>query len=211
MTNPKARGVVPRAVTIRGVRYPTVRDAAAAFGIHPGTLSRRLRDAWDIEESIGARPHVKQMPGRALTYKGKTYPSIKTLAAAVGVEASTLQARLAKGRTVQQAVEFTPRRTGNRKPLRFRNRSYPSGEALAAENGLTWSVVSRRVRRGWTMAQALAVDPAPPRFRNFAGHARKQHWKKVQVIDGRRLPAANAGETGCTSSQTSVVARSTSV
>ena len=43
-------------------------------------------------------------------------------------------------------------------------------------------------------AQALDLEPAPPRFRNFDGHAREQHWKQVQVIAGRRLPAASAGE-----------------
>lgn len=194
MTNPKARGAVPREVTIRGVRYRTVREAAAAFDVHPGTLSRRLRDGWDIEEAIGFKRHVKKMPGRSLVHAGKRYPSIKALAEAVGVQAGTLQARLAKGRSVHEAVEFAPRRAGNRKAVRFKGRIYSSGKALAERHGLTWSVVSRRVLRGWTMAQALGVDPVPPRFRNFAGHARKQHWKKVQVIDGRKLPKANAGE-----------------
>jgi len=194
MPNPHAKGAVPKPVTVDGVRYESIRAAAGALRLHPTTLARRLRDGWSLPEAIGRRPHRKRMPGRSLTYMGKIYPSIKALAAGIGVEASTLQARLSKGRSVVEAVEFAPRRVGHRKTIEFDGRTYCSSEALAAEYGLTWSVVSRRVKRGWTMPQALGVEPKPPRFRDFEGHARSQHWKEVQEIDGRRLPGASAGE-----------------
>jgi len=194
MSNPFAQGAVPKPVVIGGVRYPSISAAALALELHPTTLARRLRDGWDIDEAIGAKPHRKTMPGRRLRYRGKTYPSIRALAKEVGAKPATLQARLAKGRSVRQAVEFEPRRVGHRKPVKFAGMVYDSSEQLAARHGLRWGVVSRRVGRGWTTEQALGIAPPPPRFRDFEGHARSQLWKKVQVINGRQLPAAAAGE-----------------
>jgi hypothetical protein len=42
--------------------------------------------------------------------------------------------------------------------------------------------------RGWTLEQALGVQDAPPRFRNFEGHARDHKWKEVRVTDGKTEP-----------------------
>ena len=52
----------------------------------------------------------------------------------------------------------------------------------------------KRLCSGWTSEQAVNVSEPPPRFRNFQGHAREQHWKTVQTINGRCLPGAGAGE-----------------
>ena len=194
MSNPFAHGAVPKPVIVGGIRYPSITSAALALGLHPTTLARRLRDGWDIDEAIGAKPHRKTMPGQRLRYRGTTYPSIRALAKEVGVRSATLQARLAKGCSVRQAVEFQAHRVGHRKSVEFAGVVYESREKLAAKHGLRWGVVSRRVGRGWTMPQALGIDPPPPRFRDFEGHARNQFWKKVQQIDGRQLPAAETGE-----------------
>lgn len=189
-----AGGAVPKPVIVGDTRYPSVNAAARALGLHPVTLARRLRDGWDLDEAIGAKPHRKSGHGLRVRYGGKTYPSVRALAIAIGIRPATLQARLAKGRSISEAVRFQARRVGHPKPLTFRGATYASGHSLAAMHGMTWSVVSRRVGRGWTMEQALGIDPPPPRFRDFEGHARSQLWKKVQEIDGRQLPATEAGQ-----------------
>lgn len=38
------------------------------------------------------------------------------------------------------------------------------------------------------MEQALGLEPPPPRFRNFEGHARERKWKEVRIADGRVEP-----------------------
>jgi hypothetical protein len=38
-----------------------------------------------------------------------------------------------------------------------------------------------RIKRGWTSEQALEVVDAPPRFRNFEGHARDTKWKNERT------------------------------
>ena len=38
------------------------------------------------------------------------------------------------------------------------------------------------------MEQALQIEPAPPRFRDFEGHARDHKWKEVRVAEGKFEP-----------------------
>ena len=75
----------------------------------------------------------------------------------------------------------------------FRGRTYASREELCAEFGQRWSNVQRRVNRGWTMEQGLLIEPPPPRFRDFDGHAREHKWKEVRLTDGRTEPVPDAG------------------
>lgn len=195
MTKPRKPGNRSRPVMIQNVAYPSIGDAATALGIHPTTLARRLRDGWPVAEAIGQRPHVRTMPGKSLRYRGTTYPSIKALAEAIGVRPTTFGLRLAQGRSVKEAVEFEKRHAAHRaQSITFNGRTFASKSALAEHYGTKWSVVGRRIKNGWTMAQALGRDAPPPRFRNHLGHAREQHWKQIQIIEGRRLPAASAGE-----------------
>ena len=42
------------------------------------------------------------------------------------------------------------------------------------------------------MEQALLLEPTPPRFRNFEGHARDQKWKVVRVAEGKVEPVPDA-------------------
>lgn len=194
MTKSREPGNRARSITILGVEYPSIKEAAIALGLHQTTLGRRLRDGWQVEEAIGRKPHKRTMPGKALRYRGKAYPSIKALAESIGVRPTTFALRLAKGRSVKAAVEFQKRPPKHQaEPITFKGRRFPSKKALAEHYGTDWSIVGKRVKNGWTMGQALGLDPAPPRFRDYAGHAREQHWKQVQVVDGRRLPAAPAG------------------
>ena len=42
------------------------------------------------------------------------------------------------------------------------------------------------------MEQALQIEPAPPRFRDFEGHARDHKWKEVRVSEGKFEPVPDA-------------------
>lgn len=175
--------------------YASVSEAAAALGLHQTTLARRLRDGWSDEEALGRKAHKRITPGKPVRYGGNTYRSIAALAASIGVEAGTFQARLDAGRSVKETVEFTPLpRTNAAKPITFRGERFPSGKALAERYGQVRSIVRGRIARGWSKEQALGIAPPPPRFRNYEGHAREHLWKQVQVIDGKRLPASSAGD-----------------
>jgi hypothetical protein len=113
---------------------------------------------------------------------GKNYPHLKALADAVGIDSKTFRARLARGYSLEDAVtgNMKPRVSGAANTIEFEGTTYPSKGSLAKAHGTTWSIASRRLLRGWTMRQALGLDPEPPRFRDHEGHARDTKWKNTR-------------------------------
>ncbi|MDO9218746.1 MAG: hypothetical protein Q7U14_15850 [Lacisediminimonas sp.] len=83
----------------------------------------------------------------------------------------------------------------NTKPVEFQGKKFRSKKELASTFGLTGRLFGKRVKQGRTIEQALEIEPPPPRFRNFEGHAREQKWKEVRVSDRKVEPVPDAD--GC--------------
>ena len=167
-----------------GHRFRTIKDLAAHVGLHPSTVGRRLRSGWSLEEAVGRKPPPKRRGhGIPVVWKGIEYPHLEALAAAIGVDGDTFRARLYRGYTIAQAVAGIekPRRGGAAKPISYRGLEYPSRKALAAAYRTTGVLLQKRLKAGWTLAQALGDEPPPPRFRNFEGHARESKWKETRT------------------------------
>jgi hypothetical protein len=177
----------PKSILCQGISYGSVLEIAERFGIHPSTVARRLRDGWSPEAAVGVHAKPKrQGHGTAVTYKGKHYPHLKALADELHIDADTFRARLARGYSLEDAAtgRMKPRVSAVAEAVDFEGKKYPSKDSLAKAHGTTWSVVGRRLGRGWTMRQALDLDPEPPRFRNHEGHARDTKWKQTrQTLD----------------------------
>ncbi len=88
-----------------------------------------------------------------LKYQGKEFDSIKSLAEFTGIKAATLQYRLAKGWSVQEAVE-TPVKDITRK-ISYQGKEYPSVKALAEELGLPYSILSHHAKRTENIEKAV--------------------------------------------------------
>ncbi|MSR09713.1 MAG: hypothetical protein EXR82_09390 [Gammaproteobacteria bacterium] len=73
MTKSREPGNRARSITILGVEYPSIKEAAIALGLHQTTLGRRLRDGWQVEEAIGRKPHKRTMPGKALPHSAAQF------------------------------------------------------------------------------------------------------------------------------------------
>lgn len=172
-----------KAIICQDTAYVSVLALAERFGIHASTLARRLRDGWSPEEAVGVLPKPKRKGhGTSVTYLGQNYPHMKALADALGIDAKTFRARLARGYSLEDAVtgNMKPRVSGAADAIDFEGTKYPSKDSLAKAHGSTWSIVSRRLLRGWNMRQALGLDPEPPRFRDHEGHARDTKWKNTR-------------------------------
>lgn len=173
----------PKTINCLGVKYHSVLELAQQYGLHQSTVARRLRDGWSPEEAVGIQPKPKRKGhGTSVTYMGKNYPHLKALADAVGIDSKTFRARLARGYSLEDAVtgNMKPRVSGAANTIEFEGTTYPSKGSLAKAHGTTWSIASRRLLRGWTMRQALGLDPEPPRFRDHEGHARDTKWKNTR-------------------------------
>jgi len=150
------------------------------FKVHESTLARRLRYGWTNEQAVGLEEKPKRVgSAEKVIYKGITYLNLKHLAEAFGKNAEMLRRKIRDGQTVDEALTkgVEKRISANAKAIEFNGKSYPSIQTLIDEHNVKASVYSRRIKRGWTIEQALEVEDAPPRFRNFEGHARDTKWK----------------------------------
>jgi len=165
---------------IEGKTYESLLDAATHFKVHPSTLARRLRYGWTNEQAVGLEKKPTRIgSAKEVVYKGITYPNLKYLAEAFGKNAEMLRRKIRDGQTVDEALsEIVEKRiSANAKSIQFNGKNYPSIQSLVDKYQIKATVFNRRIKRGWTMEQALEVEDAPPRFRNFEGHARDTKWK----------------------------------
>ncbi|MCX2760053.1 GIY-YIG nuclease family protein [Vibrio sp. Sgm 22] len=88
-------------ITVDGVKYERLIDAAEKFGVRDGLISSRLADGWTPEEAVGLVLHESL---KSVQYKGKWYKSIKELAEEVGINERRLVSRLRSGLTAEEAV-----------------------------------------------------------------------------------------------------------
>ncbi len=98
---------------------------------------------------------------------GKTfkYESHAEAARANNVKPGTLSLRLKKGWTIKQALGLStaPKKANVHKKIRVGNTTFRSISDAAKHYGIKSSIVSSRLRKGWTTKQALGIDTQPPR------------------------------------------------
>jgi len=172
-----------KTVVCEGISFNSILELSDHYKVHQSTIARRLRDGWTPEQSVEVAPKPKRLGhGISVTYKGKTYPHIEALANDVGMDGKTFRARLKRGYSIEDAAagNMRVRVSAVGKAIIFEGKEFKSQTALANAYGEKSSNVIRRVSRGWTMRQALGLDPEPPRFRNFEGHARELKWKTTR-------------------------------
>ncbi len=173
----------PRKLICEGVAYESILALAKAYGVSEGTIGRRTRSGWTPEQAVGMSPKPKRLGhGLVTNYKGRKFPNLAALARHYKIDPDNLRARLARGYDLESALSGTlkSRKSAMARAISFKGKRYSSHETLAAAFGLTWSVVGRRLKRGWSLEQALDEHPAPPRFRNQEGFARDTKWKTTR-------------------------------
>ena len=175
---------VEKHIVIQGKRFSSLLEAADEFGVHKSTLARRLRDGWTPEQAVGLEEKPKRIgSAKKVIYKGQMYNSIKHLAETHGIHPATFKRKLLQGSTAQQVIETkdAKRNSPAAKTISYKGITYPSIKSLTNAYDVNASQFVRRLQRGWNMEQALGNEPAPPRFRNFEGHARNTKWKNERT------------------------------
>jgi hypothetical protein len=100
---------------------------------------------------------------KTVTIQGVTYRSIadaiKALAPGLGVTASTVRGRIGKGWSLEDALtmpcqenRLVARSNG---AVTYRGEEYPSLTALANEHGIPANTAHARIRRGWSIEDAV--------------------------------------------------------
>lgn len=182
---------------IDGKHFVSIKDACKNFGLHESTVARRLRTGWTLEQAFNKAPKPARIAHnrRQLKTKFGKYSSLRDAAKATGIEETTIQARLARGWSVEQALEQTskPLKENKGNEIYCEGVLFKSIAAFARAYGKNYIRIAKRLMRNWTPEQAVDIHPAPPRFRNHHGHARSHMWKEPTVIDGKLKMGAPAG------------------
>lgn len=166
------------------VEFESITAFSEHFGISKEKVTRRLGNGWSPAQAVGIEPPPKRLgtTGKPLVFDGIEYISLAAAAEALGLDKKVVASRVAKGYSAEDAIRgHLKGRVGPGKAIEFRGKTYGSREQLCSEFGQMWNNVQRRVKRGWSMEQALLIEQAPPRFRNFEGHARDYKWKEVRL------------------------------
>jgi hypothetical protein len=115
----EALGLVPRknfkgakGITINGIRYKSVAQAAAAFNKKRATISARLNSGWTLEQAFDLEPPPQRLvKGREITVKGKIFESIGQAARNYGLNPKIVDGRLRSGWSIEEALDIDTRIT----------------------------------------------------------------------------------------------------
>jgi group I intron endonuclease len=99
----------------------------------------------------------------SIRFRGKVYPTMASLAAAFCMPATRLYGRLENSWSLEEALEVVKRKRQPPpgKPVEYQGKTYPSTTALAKAFGQSPNNVAARLRREWSVAQAVG-DEEPP-------------------------------------------------
>lgn len=106
---PKPRSEVTNglAITLNGVKYQSRAKAAAALGISPKIVHKRLTQfGWTLEQAFGldAPPIRRSNSSKAVTILGITYPTIADACKAFGITQSAVNRRISLGMQLEEAI-----------------------------------------------------------------------------------------------------------
>jgi len=155
--------------------FPSLSQACAHFRVPLKRAHKRLKYfGWTPEEALELVPHEERIRPITITMGDGTprhFESLLRASSVLGVPYLIAYKRLNRKWTPEQAfgIEPPPKRespsgkqvvvTVNGTTLRW-----PSQDQAAKANGLTGSAVKDRLRRGWTLPQALGLEDSgrPP-------------------------------------------------
>ncbi len=147
-------------ITFKGKPFESTAALARHYGISYKTLHARLQSGWTLERA------VDEPIGTLVTFRGKPFKSDSALARHYGISPSNLHSRLAMGWPLEQALglETRPKQTRNAAiKVEFGGETFESMTDLAAHYGVKAPTFCVRRKAGWTLEQALGVEPRPKR------------------------------------------------
>jgi len=183
-------------IICEGVEFPSVTAMCAHYGVERYKTHSRILRGWTPEQAIGLVEKEQSLyRPKSVCVDGIEYPTMTEAALALGVKLATVKARIERDYSIEDAFLglLKPRIGKSVKSIKFRGETFRSQTDLASKFGVSGGLMAKRIKSGWTIEQALEIEPPPPRFRNFDGHAREQKWKDVRLVDGKVEPIPDIG------------------
>ncbi|MGE6791005.1 GIY-YIG nuclease family protein [Pseudomonas guineae] len=146
------------AIQVAGQRFASLKAACKYFGLEWNRVRGRLNMGWEPEEVFGLVQRTSLVGPKPVTVSGIEYRSISKAAEAFGLAPALVSSRLRSGWTIEQAVGPIKIKPG----IVFQGKNYESVALLCKELKVRQSTFSNRYNKlGWTMGQALGIEPSP--------------------------------------------------
>lgn len=150
-----------RVVEVGGVEYPSVAVAALAHGIEPGTLVSRLQRGMTPDVAVNFEYRTRYKVRDPAT--GEVEGSLTEICERFGIPFMRAYQRLAAGWSIEEVVGIAEHNhlTVN-EPVVVAGREFDSFRNACDEHGVLYKSAWRRFnRRGWSIEQALEIEPPP--------------------------------------------------
>ena len=170
-----------RDITVRGVTYATVQDAARALGVQDQTV-RKAIVAGTLDLLGTGASHPRPLPVRI---RGVTYASAKAAAQALGVTQGAIHQALACGAPDRVGLPPVPRNPMAREFV-IAGMRWPSLAAASRALGFSPGYISKVLRRGCPHGRERIIAAA------MALRAQAEGQGAVVVLAGRHWPTGRA-------------------
>lgn len=160
------------AITVAGVEYLHIPDAAEQLGVNHVAARARLVRGWTPEQAfeIEPRPERPSVNGKEVQIQGKTFPSMQKACNHFGVTHSAYQKRRTMGWTLNQAlgIEAPPDpRIITGQSIELNGKQYISIAQACRDLGKAYNRIRDRLEKGWPLEEAFEfkarTKPLPSR------------------------------------------------
>ena len=139
--------------------FPSVKDMCEYYGVDDSTYYNRLKRGYTVEQALTGNGLKRSASIACKDHKDNEFPSVKTMCAYYGVDASVYRNRLKRGYTVEQALTGK----GIKQDIRYKyydheGNGFTSLEGMCVYHGVTVYSYQTRLKQGYTLEQALLCD-----------------------------------------------------
>lgn len=142
-----------------GKEFKTEKEMAKHWGVSLEVYKGRRRSGWSLEKSLTTPTRLVREPVEYRDFKGRVFSSAKSMAKEYKVSSTTLLRMLDGGRSAEEVTRFLSQRVVHRRRgvtcSDHLGNSFPTKSEMLAHWGISKSTFDGRLRRGWSLAEAL--------------------------------------------------------
>lgn len=159
--DPSIRKAKFNRISYAGDVFHTIKDFTDTYGLSYSSVSKRLAEGWTAEECID--PSLRQEV--RYTYDGVEFHSLKAFANHHKLHYANTIRRYRSGWSLAECIDPATRKRPISRSLSVtvQGQTFESVKSAAEDYGETASNVNARLRRGWTIEQAVGAEDPPQR------------------------------------------------
>ena len=139
-----------------GNKFRSVGEMLDYWGISLRVYNRRKDRGWSLERVLTTPVRENRTAQECIDFKGKRFPSIKSMVKEYGVPEASLMYHIRKGKTTAEALKhLLTKGKANRKVIDHKGNSFSSNTEMAKYYNVPRNTFSNRIKRGWSLEEAL--------------------------------------------------------